>query len=59
MTWQDCLDLGPTRLSKLLGCSKTTASNWILRSKKGDLKPAKWQQRIYLKEIKEGIKEGR
>lgn len=29
MTWKECLDLGPTRLSRALGCPVTTASSWI------------------------------
>lgn len=42
MTWQQCLDLGPTLLSRYLGCSVTTASNWVNRSG-----PADWQKVIY------------
>jgi hypothetical protein len=42
MTWQDCLDLGPTRLSRLLGCPVTTAHSWIRRSG-----PPDWQQVIF------------
>lgn len=42
MTWQQCLDLGPTVLSRLLGCPVTTAHSWIRRSG-----PADWQKVIY------------
>ena len=42
MTWQDCLDLGPTRLSRLLGCPVTTAHSWIRRSG-----PPEWQIPIF------------
>jgi hypothetical protein len=42
MTWQDCLDLGPTRLSRLLGCPITTAHSWIRRSG-----PPEWQRQIF------------
>ena len=42
MTWQQCLDLGPTALSRLLGCPVTTAHSWIRRSG-----PADWQKVVY------------
>lgn len=41
MTWKQCLDLGPTKLSALLGCPVTTASSWIRRSG-----PPDWLQPI-------------
>lgn len=42
MTWQQCLDLGPTVLSRVLGCPVTTAHSWIRRSG-----PADWQKVVY------------
>jgi hypothetical protein len=42
MTWKQCLDLGSTVLSRLLGCPVTTAHSWIRRSG-----PADWQKVIY------------
>jgi len=42
MTWKQCLDLGPTLLSRLLGCPVTTAHSWIRRSG-----PAEWQKVVY------------
>jgi hypothetical protein len=42
MTWQQCLDLGPTLLSRVLGCPVTTAHSWIRRSG-----PADWQKVVY------------
>jgi hypothetical protein len=43
MTWDDCLELGATRLSAILGCPVTTAHSWIRRSG-----PPSWQQTLFL-----------
>lgn len=51
MTWQECLDLGSTRLSRLLGCTVSTASSWIHRSG-----PPEWQQHIFAEFISRKIK---
>lgn len=43
MTWDDCLALGATRLSAILGCPVTTAHSWIRRSG-----PPEWQKQLFL-----------
>ena len=50
MTWKEALDLGPTELSRLLGCSPTTASNWIHRSG-----PAEWLKPILVAHVERQI----
>lgn len=47
MTWQDCLDLGATRLSRILGCPVTTAHSWIVRQATGK-SPAPWEREILI-----------
>lgn len=42
MTWDDCIALGATRLSAILGCPVTTAHSWIRRSG-----PPEWQKEIF------------
>ena len=46
MTWDDCLALGATRLSAILGCPVTTAHSWIRRSG-----PPEWQKQLFLAAI--------
>lgn len=46
MTWDDCLALGATRLSAILGCPVTTAHSWIRRSG-----PPDWQKTHYIPAI--------
>ena len=46
MEWEDALSLGPTKLSRILGCPLTTAHSWIRRSG-----PPEWQKPHFLKTI--------
>jgi len=48
MTWDDCLALGATRLSAILGCPVTTAHSWIRRSG-----PPEWQKMLFLAAIQQ------
>lgn len=50
MTWQQCLDLGPTLLSRYLGCPVTTAHSWIRRSG-----PPAWQIALFIPIIEQAI----
>lgn len=47
MEWEDALALGPTKLSRILGCPLTTAHSWIRRSG-----PPEWQKHHFLRTIK-------
>jgi hypothetical protein len=47
MEWEDALALGPTKLSRILGCPLTTAHSWIRRSG-----PPEWQKDHFLRTIK-------
>lgn len=42
MTWNECLELGATKIARHLGCPVTTAHSWIRRSG-----PPDWQKVIY------------
>lgn len=48
MTWKDVLALGPTAISRAIGCPVTTASSWIHRGG-----PAEWEQNLIIKAIGE------
>lgn len=47
MTWQDCLNLGATRLARILGCPVSTAHSWIRRQATGK-SPAAWEREILI-----------
>jgi hypothetical protein len=47
MTWNECLELGATRLAAILNCPVTTAHSWIRRAHTGK-SPAQWERDIFL-----------
>lgn len=48
MTWNDVLALGPTAISRAIGCSVSTAHTWIRRGG-----PAPWLQKLIIKAMEE------
>lgn len=47
LTWGDALKLGPTKLSKILGCPTSTAGSW------NDQSPSEWVRPYFLRAIEE------
>ena len=54
MTWEEVKQLGATKISRILGCSVSTAHSWISRSD-----PPEWQQALYIKAVVSHVKKNK